>query len=76
LLTYQFKAWDRLTNIPVLVLAGAQDRAVAGPPMQELARRLPRARLVVLEQGGHFPYLEEPERFTRELLSFLTGGTQ
>lgn len=70
LLNYQFKAFDRLT-MPTLVVVGAHDRAVGGPPMRELARRLPRAQLVELERGGHFPYLEEPERFARDVIAFV-----
>ena len=38
---------------------------------EELAGRLPGARLVVLEGAGHPCYLEEPERFHAELLEFF-----
>jgi proline iminopeptidase len=72
LLNYQFRAFDRIT-MPVLVVAGGKDRAVGGPPQAELAKRLPHAKLVVLERGGHFPYLEEPERFAREVTAFVTN---
>ena len=72
LLNYQFRAFDRIT-MPALVIVGGRDRAVGGPPMVELAKRLPHAKLVVLERGGHFPYLDEPERFTREVTTFVTS---
>jgi proline iminopeptidase len=71
LLHYQFSAFDGLT-MPVLVVVGGQDRAVGGQPMRELAKRLPHARLVELPKGGHFPYLEEPDAFAREVIGFLS----
>ena len=43
LLTYRFAAFDHLT-MPVLVIVGGQDRAVGGPPMRELAKRVPHGR--------------------------------
>jgi proline iminopeptidase len=72
LLNYQFRTFDRLT-MPVLVVVGGKDRAVGGEPMRELARRLPHARLVELERGGHFVYLEEPARFASEVTAFVTS---
>jgi len=73
LLTYQFKAYDRLT-MPALVVVGGKDRAVGGPPMAELARRLPNGRLVTLPRGGHFAYLEEAEAFAEQVGRFLAGS--
>lgn len=70
LLRYQFTGFDRLT-MPVLVIVGGQDKAVGGPPMRDLAKRLPHARLLELPKGGHFPYLEEPDAFAREVTGFL-----
>ena len=76
LLNYRFTAWDRLTNIPALVIAGGKDRAVGGPPARELARRLAKGRYVELPRGGHFPYLEEPDAFAREVSAFLLRRNQ
>ena len=72
LLKYRFTMFDRLT-MPVLVIGGRHDRAAGGPPLQELVRRLPRARYSEFERGGHFPYLDEPERFAREVTAFIAG---
>ena len=71
LLSYRFTAFARLT-MPVLVVVGGQDRAVGGPPMRDLAKRVPNGRLVELPKGGHFPYLEEPEAFARAVTGFLS----
>jgi pimeloyl-ACP methyl ester carboxylesterase len=37
-----------------------------------LAAALPAAELEVFEESGHFPYLEEPERFTEVMTTFLS----
>jgi proline iminopeptidase len=41
---------------------------------EELARGISGARLVVFEQSGHLPFVEEPERFLRELNGFLESS--
>jgi len=70
-------AWNgtrvkRLSSIrvPALVLVGAED--ILTPPAfsRAVARRLPRARLVVLP-GGHGFFLEHAELFNRTILRFL-----
>jgi len=56
---------------PVLVLAGALD----GGPSPALARRTAEAfgyaRFVVQPGAGHYPWLDDPERFTRQVGAFL-----
>ena len=61
-------AWtaaDRLEDIsvPALLVGGRHD--VFCPPEQlaRMARRLPRAEVVVLEESAHLPWLDEPDRF-------------
>lgn len=70
-------AWNgtrvkRLSSIrvPALVLVGAED--ILTPPAfsRAVARRLPRARLVVLP-GGHGFFLEHAELFNRTILRFF-----
>jgi proline iminopeptidase len=74
LLNYQFTHFDALT-MPVLVVVGGKDRAVGGPPQEVLAARLPHAKLVELPKGGHFPYLEEPEEFAKDVIAFIAGSS-
>lgn len=57
-------------HVPVLILHGRHD------PMpfawaEELTRLLPDARLVPLEDSGHVPQAEDPERTLAELRGFL-----
>lgn len=72
------KDWDRLEDLsrismPTLILLGRYDLTSVATA-QEMGRRIPRSRVVVFEESGHFTYLEEPEKFLTEVRSFLRGG--
>ncbi|MFC5635719.1 alpha/beta fold hydrolase [Streptomyces bullii] len=58
---------------PVLVLAGAYDVAAPARVMTEYAALFPRAELVVQPGAGHFPWLEDAERFVRTVAAFGEG---
>jgi proline iminopeptidase len=62
--------WDRLSEVaaPTLVLHGRYD-LIPLAMSQALARELPLGRLVTLE-GGHFPYLEDPEGLLSAVSAF------
>lgn len=60
---------------PALVVHGADDRVVPLFNGERLARQLPNARLIRLEQGGHLCFLEDPEHFSHLVLSFLSAHT-
>ncbi len=62
---------DRLTGIavPTLVVIGADDPARGRA--EEVAARIPAARLVVIAGAGHAPHLERPDRFHAVALDFL-----
>jgi len=36
-----------------------------------MAEKIPGARLAMMERSGHFPYLDEPERFFTLVKEFL-----
>lgn len=56
---------------PALVLAGRQD-ALCGPSMQEdLAKKIPNAKLVLIDQCGHLSPLDQPEAVTAVLSYWL-----
>jgi proline iminopeptidase len=69
---YRFTQHARLT-MPVLVIGGRQDGAIGIETMRDLASKLPHAKFIEYEKSAHFPYLEEPERFTADVTAFLTG---
>ena len=55
---------------PTLIVYGAEDFIV--PAARERIRRLiPGSRLVVIPDSGHYPFIEQPETFTRTLRAFV-----
>ncbi len=71
-LSYRFTRHERVTK-PVLVIAGVHDDAIGLAQQRALVSALRQGLISEYERGGHFPYLDEPERFTREVTEFLTG---
>jgi proline iminopeptidase len=63
-------ALGRLAS-PVLVLAGEVDLNSPPPAMAELAGLFPKAELVVQRDAGHFPWMDDPERFVAATAAFL-----
>jgi pimeloyl-ACP methyl ester carboxylesterase len=57
-------------DVPALVIVGAEDRGSREPSAQ-LAKALPRARLVVVPGAGHVVNLQAPKEFNAALLEFL-----
>lgn len=66
---------DRLHEIqsPTLVVAGRHDVFTSLPQSERIARRIPGAELVILEEGGHFPWLDQPGQFFEALLHRVRG---
>lgn len=59
---------------PTLVLAGEDDPATPPALAEEIANRVPGARLAVVPQAAHLGNVEQPAAFTALLLAHLTGG--
>jgi 3-oxoadipate enol-lactonase len=57
--------------VPTLIITGDEDRLYPLELTQLMARRIPGAKLAVLENCGHLSNLEQPERFNEVLLAFL-----
>lgn len=66
---------DRLaaTGLPVMLVWGEGDRLLPLARAREAHRRLPGARLEVIEGAGHAPQSERPEEFNRALEDFLAS---
>ena len=60
-------------RMPALVIVGAHDWITPPPQARELTAGLPDARLVVFEESGHYPFLEEPARFAAEVEAFFSA---
>ncbi len=70
-------ALSRLREIadrPLLVVWGAKDRILPVSQVQTAFAEFPGARLEIFERSGHFPHLDEPDRFAAVLAEFV--GTQ
>jgi pimeloyl-ACP methyl ester carboxylesterase len=57
-------------SCPVLLVWGRQDLMVFQSGAERVLEAAPEARLEVIDDCGHCPQLEAPERFTRLLLDF------
>ncbi|WP_459615785.1 alpha/beta fold hydrolase [Bordetella sp. 2513F-2] len=59
---------------PVLLVYGAQDALVAAEPSIARATALnPRIRVQRYPASGHAPFIEEPDRFNRDLAAFVAA---
>jgi len=58
---------------PTTVICGREDRRTPVAVHVELAGRIPKARLRVIEGAGHFTPLEEPQAVTDGLLDWLSA---
>ena len=69
----EFDARDRLHKIrvPTIVLVGNQDVALPPSYSKELAEKIPDAKLMVLDGGGHGFNFEIPEKFNDAVLNFV-----
>jgi proline iminopeptidase len=57
--------------VPTLVLVGRHDFICTLAMSEDIVRRIPGARLEVLEESGHFCFVEEAHRFAALLRTFL-----
>jgi pimeloyl-ACP methyl ester carboxylesterase len=57
--------------IPSLYVHGANDQAIAAPPQEKLAELGANAHQLTFTDSGHFPMLEEMNKFNRLLVDFL-----
>jgi pimeloyl-ACP methyl ester carboxylesterase len=58
-------------NVPVLLIGGDADLAVASPMLKAIQAHLPNAELVMVQEAGHSVYWEQPEVFNTTVLAFL-----
>lgn len=58
-------------EVPVLIVAGEDDRMVMTEAATALATGIPDARTVVISGSGHQPMISAPEEFNRQLGAFV-----
>ncbi|MBW4539698.1 MAG: alpha/beta hydrolase [Myxacorys chilensis ATA2-1-KO14] len=62
-------------SVPTLVLIGRDEIFIPLEFSEELAAKIPKAELVILERGGHNCWMEFPEQFNQAVMQFLEGVT-
>lgn len=69
---FDSRGWLRSLGVPALVLAGRYDPIT---PFEEsgeaLTDSIPGASLVTFDQSGHFPFMEEPEKFASAVIEWM-----
>ena len=73
--TGPLKDWDVVSRlgeirVPSLVVGGRYDEATPAV-METVYRGIPGSEWVIFENSGHFPHLEETERYLEVLSGFL-----
>ena len=71
-------AYDHLGDVsapPTLIVWGSKDRMIPAWHALSAQRALPGCRVELFEGAGHFPHLDDPDRFARVLRDFMAQGT-
>lgn len=58
-------------KIPVLLIWGRQDKVIEVGHAHVAQKLIPHAKLLIIEECGHFAQLEKPKEFNSAVLSFL-----
>jgi pimeloyl-ACP methyl ester carboxylesterase len=61
------------SGIPLLVVAGGEDKLIPAEVARELAAASPNGRAEIVEGCGHLPGMERPDEFNLILTTFLRG---
>ena len=57
-------------NVPTLILQGRLDHIVSYQLAEQLQKAIPNSKLVPFEKSGHALFVEEPDKFNKELIEF------
>jgi len=60
------------TSVPILLIWGARDRIIPVVHGIAAAKLIDGSQLELFENAGHFPHLDEPDRFATLLREFIT----
>ena len=70
---YDLRPGLRGVRIPTLVIQGVQDPIATAEIVRDA---VPGSRLELIDECGHFPWLEQPEKFYALLMGFLEGVSE
>ena len=63
-------------RVPTLIVWGAQDQVAPRTHADAFAAGIPGSRVVLVDQCGHLPMVEQPKHFARVVGDFLTGAEE
>jgi pimeloyl-ACP methyl ester carboxylesterase len=66
----------RIIKIPLLLVAGEEDRIVDPQAVGAWAHSVDQAEVCLLDDCGHLPMIERTAEFNAQVLAFLTGDTR
>jgi pimeloyl-ACP methyl ester carboxylesterase len=66
---------DHFSDMPTLWISGGHDRIIPAFHAVNVGRECPSSTVVTFETAGHFPHLDEPERFARVLSTSIDSCT-
>ena len=69
--TYDLFADLKNLSAPALIIEGKDDLIVPNFVQEQLRNSIPHSRIVVFEQSGHFPMIDEQEKFTQVVSDFV-----
>jgi len=59
-----------MKDFPALTIWGARDRIITVRHAHEVLELVPHMRLEIIDEAGHFPHVDTPDRFVRLLTDF------
>jgi pimeloyl-ACP methyl ester carboxylesterase len=62
-----FESLTPVTDVPVIVLWGSQDRVLRSGQADRVLTKVPSAEVVVREGWDHFPMIEDPDSYAEEI---------
>jgi proline iminopeptidase len=58
-------------ELPALIIVGEDDFICSPPAAEVLHREIPNSKLLIIENAGHFPWMEQPKQFFSGISAFL-----
>jgi len=71
---YNVLTWQQIETIqaPTLILWGTQDQILGTAVASQIEQHISSSKLIWIDDCGHVPHLEKPERVTQHIRSFLS----
>lgn len=65
---------ESVVPVPTLIVWGSKDRMIPAWHAINAQRAVPDCRVELFEGAGHFPHLDDPDRFAGVLRTFISSG--